>query len=191
MWVLTHITKLAEILDVSADSLRSKRRSDKDVPKRLKQAQKSPAPDLTKSQIEAEKATDYLLGLALMLPGTRGYLDHVEPDMLTREQAKMLLEFLKKNPEFDGNVKDYTELKEITDYVKIVSLQFEELYASVDTLELQYEAARLRTKVIEYYIKDQKTRLAQKLTDADGADETALLERARELDQLLYIIQEL
>lgn len=186
-----YITKLAEILGVGADSLRSKLRSDKDAPKRLKQAQKAAAPDLTKAQIEAEKATDYLLGLALMLPGTRGYLDHVEVDMLTRDQAKLLLEFLKKNPEFDGNVKDYTELKEITDYVKIVSLQFEELYASVDTLELQYEAARLRTKVIEYYIKDQKTKLAQKLTDADGADATALLERARELDQLLYIIQEL
>lgn len=73
----------------------------------------------------------------------------------------------------------------LEDYVKILVLLFEQLYASVDAQELQYEAQRLRAKVIEYFVQTQKTKLSALLNQAEGAEQTKVLSRVRELDKLL------
>ena len=75
-------------------------------------------------------------------------------------------------------------------YVKILSLQFEELYAEIHTMELQYEAARLRAKVIEYFVKRQKRQIAAQLESAPDDIAEKLLVKARELDQLLNRVKE-
>lgn len=193
-----YISRLADLLGVSADSLRAKLdqgSSNRDV--RLKKSKATPI-DSKQNRAEVEKAVDQLLALALMMPGTRGYLDVVEPEMLPRDNQRQLLKFLSDYPEFDGSLdqlkksgnQQAEKLQGLHDYCKILGLQFEELYSDVDTLELQYEAARLRAKVIEYFVKDQKTKLAGQLSDSSGDDVTSLLEQARELDQLLSKVQE-
>jgi hypothetical protein len=136
------------------------------------------------------KLTDRLLSLALMLPGTRGYLEHIEPEMMTSSEQRGLFLYLRAHPEFDGQINQAPELIQIADYVKIVSLQFEELYGEVDTLELQYEAARLRVRLIDIYVKTQKNQLSYALQTASDSEAKKLLEKSRELDQLLNKIKE-
>jgi DNA primase len=138
---------------------------------------------------EQKKVVDRLLCLALVLPDMRGYLDVITDDMMATDTQKSLLKFLAANPEFDiANQLD--ELKDNLNDGKVLLLQFEELYSTVDTLELQYEASRLRAKVVEYYVKQQKTKLSKKLAEASDSDQEKILSEVRSLDQLLKKVKD-
>jgi DNA primase len=186
-----YIQKVAKILDVSADSIRAKLSTSAGQANRNVRKVKEPNRELS-AEVDSEiiKVGDRMLSLALMLPGTRGYLDYLTAPMLASEQQRALFTYLKEHPEFDGQINKAPDLLEISDYVKIVALQFEELYGDVDTLELQYEAARLRARLIDTFVKTQKKKLAHMFGAATDAESTKLLEKVRELDQLLNRIKE-
>lgn len=186
-----YLLRIAETADINVDALRSKLQGSPKQSTRLKAVKPREQPTvLSKQEQDRRRATERLLGLALMLPGTRNYLNMVEPDMVLGNEAKIVLEYLKAHPAFDGSLGSAPELQQITDYVKILSLQFEELYGTVDTLELQYEAARLRAKLVEYYVKQQKIALSAKFKDASDSEEQQLLAEAQKLDQLLKSTKE-
>jgi nitrate reductase NapAB chaperone NapD len=69
------------------------------------------------------------------------------------------------------------------------TLLFEELYSSVDPVELQYEAARLRSRLIELFVKDQKNKIVQLMDSDDQKQLTAQLEKVRDLNKLLEKIK--
>jgi len=77
------------------------------------------------------------------------------------------------------------ELKPVAEYVKIIVLQYDELYRGLELTELQYEAARLQARLVEQYVKTKKQALAAQMHQADEATTTALLGEVRELDALL------
>lgn len=145
---------------------------------------------IPKEQKDRAITADRLLCLALMLPGTRGYLEHLTPPMLVKAEQVQVFEFLVKNPDFDGDMKKLSTLEGIADYVKILVLQFEELYSGVDTLELQYEAARLRAKIIEYFVKQQKKKLSSLLSATEESKHDDILKKVRDLDKLLKEVKE-
>jgi hypothetical protein len=119
----------------------------------------------------------------------RNYLDVITDDMMAADTQKSLLKFLAANPELDiANQLD--KLKDNLNDGKVLLLQFEELYSTVDTLELQYEASRLRAKVVEYYVKQQKTKLSKKLAEASDSDQEKILSEVRSLDQLLKKVKD-
>ena len=76
-------------------------------------------------------------------------------------------------------------MQSLADYVKILGLQYEELYQGLELTELPYEAARLRRQLVEAYVKHQKQTLAAQLDQADEPTTKALLEQAKQLDSLL------
>ena len=123
---------------------------------------------LDKTAIENKKAQDNFLSLMLMRPTLREFLDLMTPDMLYEDDARELLQFLKKNPDFDGK-KDLKKVKDVADYVKIESLLYEELYQGLELNELHDEAARLQARLIENFVKTQKKKLAYELDSADQA----------------------
>jgi DNA primase len=82
-----------------------------------------------------------------------------------------------------------TSLKPIEDYVKIIGLQYEELYQGLELTELRYEAARLQTRLVERYVKTQKQTLAAQLADSDDATTTSLLGQVKQLDALLKSVK--
>jgi len=187
-----YVVRLSELIAVSADSLRVKlqKKSNLNQENRLKSI-KAPLDPLPRQYDKDQlKSIEHLLCLALMLPGTRGYLGLIEPAMMLTAQQQLLLSFLQETPDFDGSLENAPKLKDITDYVKMITLQFEELYDNVDTLELQYEAARLRVKVVDYFVKQQKNKLSSQLKVADAALEPAILSEVRKLDQLLKAVKE-
>lgn len=69
--------------------------------------------------------------------------------------------------------------------LKILVLQYEELYQGLELLELRNEAARMQVRLIEQYVKTKKQPLIEAMRTADEPEATKLLEQAKELDTLL------
>lgn len=179
-----YLKKIAEHIDVSVKALQEKL-TQKTMPEKVLKSIKPIVgqPTDTVADKDWQRAADRLLCLALMLPGTRGYLDVMSSEMFESEQSRKVFEFLASHPEFDGDLSKAPELKTVVDYVKILSLQFEELYGDVDMLELQYEATRLRAKVIHCFVKHQKKLISAKLQTNQTS--RSLLKQSRDLDNLL------
>lgn len=202
-----YIEHISALLHVSQDALIAKLHQ-KEITE--KPRLKKPIGELT---VPSKTVSDYLrlqnqlLSLTLLQLPLRDLLKPITQDMLMGDDAKALHVFLHDYPEFDGwtgkgvasgiNGLDadassedprqqmYAALKPIADYVKILALQYEELYETVELEELQYEATRLQSKLIDQYVKMQKQRLAHQLQSSDEAETKALLEQAKQLDVLL------
>lgn len=179
-----YLGQLAELLDASKQALADKMAAGTATPKPLKRAKLvQNIPD--KAQLEYQKQQDHFLAIALMQPKTRQYLDLVRSDMFSQAWQKQLLEFLNNNPDFTGEPTQAKQLSEIAQNVKIISLQFEELYQGLDPQDLAEEAVRLRARLVEAYVKHQKHQLVQKMDSASDTENEQLLIKVKELDNLL------
>ncbi|HUD10259.1 MAG TPA: DNA primase [Candidatus Saccharimonadales bacterium] len=177
-----YMNAIASAIDVSRDALASKLHG---IPEN-KVAYKSQrnVPVLSSAeQIEYDKLQDHLLALAYMEPNLRGHLSMVTPDMLFKSEAKQLLALLRDNPQIKDE--SHPQLKPVVEYVKILELEYEELYQNVERTELEYEVTRLQTRLVEAYVKQQKQKLATSLEVADEVLTTSLLEQVKQLDLLL------
>lgn len=176
------IGKIAKILGVTTEALQSKMKDDAN-PGRVKRTKVVQLPpqqlvDLTKNQ-------NHFLSLMLLQPALRSYLDPITEEMFIEDAAKEVFNFLLQNPKFSGDPKEASVLREVADYVKILGLQFEELYQGIELLELRNEAARLQTRVIEQYVKTKKQPLIEAMRTADEPERSRLLAEAKALDELL------
>lgn len=140
-----------------------------------------------KQQLESQRLQDRFLALTLMQPPLRDSLGPITGDMLYTDQGRALLKFLQEHLDFTGQPEKVSELKDLSDYVKIESLLYEELYQGLEIHELQYEAARLQARLIEQYVKSQKLILAIQLQDSDASETDELLLKAKHLDELLRL----
>ncbi len=179
-----YIQRIAELTAVHPDSMRAKLNTVGEPALRKKVIKASVSAPQPK-QIEDKRAQEHFLGLMLMMPTTRQYMELTNEQMFNDDEAKLLLLYLKTNPEFQGDLARADKLQPIADYVKILSLQFEELYGEIDMTELQYEAARLRAKIIDQFVKKQNKIIQRKLQQADEAEAADLLARVNKLNQLL------
>jgi hypothetical protein len=136
-----------------------------------------------KVTVENQKTQDNFLALMLARKTLREFLGLITPDMLYTEEGRHLFEFLGANPDFDG--KDGKKVKNLQDYVKIEALLYEELYQGLELNELHYEAARLQARLVEQFVKTQKTKLAEAMDSATPQEMRELLQQARQYDQLL------
>jgi DNA primase len=180
-----YLNEIAKTLDVSREALEQKYQKTTSInqPDRKKRVKVQPG-QIDKVSLENQKAQNHFLSLMLMRKTLREFLELVTPGMLYEADARKLLEFLKKNPDFDGK-KEAGALQDLADYVKILGVIYEELYQGLELNELHYESARLQARLVEHFIKTEKTKLVEQLADADTAETRALLEEARKYDQLL------
>lgn len=178
-----YIQQIAELTSVHPDSLREKMQTGAEAETPRKKAIKSEAQLESPQVLEDKRLQEHYLCVMLMIPNTRQYLDLVGPSMFIGDDAQALVEFLQTNREFDGDLAKAPKLQALTDYVKILSLQFEELYGEIETTELHYEAARLRAAIIDHFVKKQNQIIRNKLKE--NPDDDALLARVNKLNQLL------
>ncbi|MBA3758717.1 DNA primase [Candidatus Saccharibacteria bacterium] len=176
------MARIAKIIGVSTDALQSKMRADIQAPRKRS---KTVQPQSALGQADQAKNQNHFLSLMLMQPALRSYLEPITEDMFTEDAAKQVCSFLLQNPSFSGDAKEAAVLRNISDYAKILGLQFEELYQGIELLELRNEAARLQTRVIEQYVKTKKQPLIEAMRDAGEPDRTRLLSEAKALDELL------
>lgn len=185
-----YITQVAELIGVNADALRAKLQQVPDTTpaNRLKTLKKPKTttgkPD--KSRFDLSRTSNHLLSLALMQPKLRPIiLDSMRPEMLEDGQAQTLLAFLQQNIDFNGEATQAETLRPIADYVKILGLHYEELYQSLESIELQNEVARLQVNLIDRYVKMQKQHITAQFQTADEKQMMTLLAQVKELDGLL------
>jgi len=172
-----YVSQVAKKIGVSKSAMEQKLRAGADT---LGRPLKKPKVDVKFDLHEAErtKAQNQLMALTLMQPALRSYLKPITYDMLISEDAHQLLRFLQDNPEFSGDANQAEALRDIADYVKILGLQFEELYRGLELLELRNEAARMQVRLIEQYVKIKKQPLIEAMRTADESEATKLLEQA-------------
>lgn len=182
-----YLTKVAKLLDVSPAALREKMQSGRVQTPSLKKKSASTVREEGNEQLEWAKAQDHLLALVLMRPALRDLLEMVDTEMLPQENARILLQYLVAHPDFEGNLNQAPLLRDISDYVKIVSLQYEALFASLDEVEARYEALRLRARLITIYVKTRKALVSAALKDATDVEARILLTRVKSLDNLLKV----
>ena len=181
-----YLHKLSKIMDVSKEALMSKMT----IVQHNNQAnirKKSPKQPLVfdKAIAEITKVQDHLLGLVLINKSLRSYIAVLTPEMLITDEARQLIRFLNSHPDFNVVTTQPKELRLVSDYVKILVLQYEELYQGLELLELQYEAARLQTHVVGQFVKTEKQKLITQLGESDELTTQTLLKRVKELDSLL------
>ncbi len=181
-----YIDQLASVIGASREALQSKLQQT--APTVRLKAKKTPAasPTADKTTSDLVKFQDRLLALALLQPKLRDFLQPLT-DMLVSDQARHLHGFLQANPDFAGDPAQAKVLQPLSDYVKILALQYDELYSGLELLELRYEAARLQARLIEQYVKVRKNQISQELATADETQTQTLLERAKQLDSLLKL----
>ncbi len=183
-----YLVSIAKAIGVSREALdqkfaRTTAMNEAPQKKRVKTA----APPIDRQTLEDQRLQDRYLSLVLMQPALREGFDVITTDMMHRSEARELLTFLQAHPDFTGQPETAADLKKMSDYVKIESLLYEELYQGLELHELQYEVARLQARLVEQYVKTQKSKLAHELQDADEQAIETLLTRAKQLDDLLRI----
>lgn len=182
-----YLTEVAKHINVSPGALKEKlttTEKTKTLKKRHVQTEGE-----SQQNLEWAKAQDHFLAMVLMRPSLRELLDMVDDDMLLQDSAKQLQQYLLAHPDFDGDLSKAPLLQSITDYVKILSLQYEALFVSLDEVEARWEANRLRARLIDLYVKTKKAQLADALQSADEETARKLLTRVKSLDHLLKISQ--
>jgi len=179
-----YLNAIAKVINVSVDALDQKmgRTTQPSETPRRRAVKVTPA-EVDKNTLENLRTQDNFLSLMLMRPTLREFLNLIDKDMLFKDEAKDLLKFLNEHKDFDG--KDSISVRNLSDYVKIESLLYEEIYHGLELNELHYEAARLQARLIEQYVKNEKNKLADQLQTADDADSRVLLEKAKHYDSLL------
>jgi DNA primase len=193
-----YLNSIARIMGVSVEALTQKfQATPGQAPETRRRRVKVTPAKLDKTAVESQKTQDTFLGLVLMRPTLREFLDLLTENMLYTPQAKALFKFIRENPDFDG--KDTRKLgqalqngggqnmvvQSLADYVKIEALLYEELYQGLELNELHYEAARLQARLIANFVKLQKAQLAEKLETASDTEAHDLLQQAKQYDQLL------
>jgi DNA primase len=179
-----YIEHISKLIGVSQQALLHKLYQ---TPAAEKPRLKQPAVPL---QVPSQLVTDYtktqnhLMTIMLKQPKQRASM-FITNDMLIGDDAKALHTFLLEYPDFTGDTATAAKLQPIADYVKMLLLQYEELYEDVEGLELPYEVSRLQTKLIEQYVKMRKQHLIQQLQSADEAETKVVLEQVKDLDNLL------
>lgn len=151
---------------------------------------KKPKRDVTVSKSDADiaKTENQYLSLLLEQPSLRAYMQVATPVMLHSEGAKGLFEAIASHPRDKARdiLSFIKDVQIVADYGKVVSLLYEELYAHLEFVELENEAARLQVRVIEHFVKEQKNKITVLLQrTSDQKTVTEILEKAKKLDQLL------
>lgn len=138
-------------------------------------------------ELEYQKIQDRLLALLLMQPALRMMLPKLDSDMFSSEQAREVFSYLKDHPNFAATKEELAALRAITDYVKVLSLQYETLYQGLELLELRNEAARMQARLIEHYVKSKKQALLHAMEEASEDQQLEYLKTVKELDELLKL----
>ena len=140
-----------------------------------------------RDQIEYQKLHDHFLAIIFMQPKLRDLTKGLKSDYFVEGPAREVFSFLLKNPDFQGTAKELKQLSKFSDYVKIMGLQFEELYSDLPVDDLRELANNLKHRLLQRYVKTQKQQILAAM--AVTSDEAKLNKLMRQADQLNVLIK--
>jgi len=181
-----YLKRIAKVTDTSLEAVHAKFLN-QPKPQTLFRKSKVDAGYIDVIAVEHQRLQDHFLAMMLMQPKLRWLLKGVKSDYFTDGPQRTVLEFVQANPQFDGDPKVAAQLQEVGDYVKIISLQFEELYASLAFADLQEQATNLKHRLLDRYVKIEKEKLAAQMRSAQNDKEIRTL--VKEADKLNLLIK--
>lgn len=180
-----YLKKIAELTDTSLEAVKAKY-INRPEPQPLFKKPKVASADFAVVAVEYQRLQDHFLAMALAQPKLRSLLGDCHPEYFTDGPQRQTLEFLKNNPDFKGDAKTARQLRPLADYVKIITLQFEELYAELPPEDLREQAVQLKHRLIDRYVKIEKEKLANAMKAASTEKElNGLVRKADALNALL------
>jgi len=185
-----YLKKLAELTDSSLEAVRAKLAGQKDDELRLRKMkpQAAAAGTIDKLIREYQRLQDHLLSMTLMHPKVRDLLHDCQPQFFDNGERRTVFNFLKTNPDFKGEPQLIKELQPVSNYVKILALQYEELYADLPLEDLREQAQMLKHRLIDRYVKTQKHQLAEQMqATTDDQKLQALMRQVNKLNELLKV----
>jgi DNA primase len=182
-----YLKEIAKLTDTSLEAVQAKF-SDEPKAQVVLRRPKTVSTPLDKTQLEYQRLQDHLLSMLLMQPGLRTMIKNCKSLFFSEGPQRTVFKFLKDNPGFDGDPKIAEQLQPVSDYVKILSLQFEELYADLPLADLEEQAAQLKHRLIDRYVKIQKHQLAVAMQAT--TDEKELNQLAQKADKLNELIKQ-
>jgi DNA primase len=183
-----YLKKIAELTNTSLGAVQSKLNSNtaNKEPAARQRKIKTPITPLDKATVEYQRMQDHFLGMLLLQSKVRDSSVDLQEFFFIEGPPRTLFNFLKSNPSFKGDPKTAKPLLEIGDYVKIISLQFEELYADLPSSDLEEQADKLKHRLIDRYVKMQNQRITRAI-DAAKTDEQRLelMKKSKKLNELI------
>jgi DNA primase len=180
-----YIKKIADLTDTSYEAVKAKLGNQGVVATTLRRIRSTPT-EVDRYTLEYQKFQDHFLAIMLLHPKLRDLLKDAQASFFTEGARRKLFNFIKENPDFKGENEAVAALQELGDFVKIITLQFEELYADLPFDELKEQASNLKHRLIDRYVKIQKHRIAQAMQqEADEEKLKHLIQRADRLNQLI------
>ncbi len=184
-----YLKRLAELTDSSLEAIKAKLSRQPELESAYggpaRKIPKVSVAEVDKASAEYQKLQDHLLAMTLAQPKLRRLLDDLQPEFFADGPRHKLFDFLRARPKFSGGKAESRPLREIADYVKILALQFEELYRDLDLDDLEEQAKNLQARITSKYIKTEKQKLAAAMAETDDNDILSkLLKEADALNKL-------
>lgn len=180
-----YLKEIAKLTDTSLEAVQAKY-ANQPAPQVVLRRPKNTTTDLDKAMVEYQRLQDHLLAIALMQPKLRKLLTDCRPEFFSDEQRRRVFEFTKHNPDFKGDPKVAEKLQSEGEYVKILMLQFEEIYQDLPLNDLEEQTLNLRRRLIDRYVKIQKHQLAESMEQAKSEkDIQKLLGKVDKLNRLI------
>jgi DNA primase len=176
---------IAKLTDTSLEAVQSKFLN-APTPQVILKRLKTSGAVLDKAQIEYQRLQDHLLAMMLMQPKLRPLVQSCRLEFFTDGPPRRIFKFIKDNPGFKGDPKIAEQLQQDGDYVKIVMLQFEEIYQDLPLEDLKEQADNLKRRLIDRYVKIQKHKLVSAMRQAkDEQEMDSLIHKADKLNELI------
>jgi DNA primase len=176
---------LAKVSEVSLNAVKSKIDLIKSTDKKIL---KKPKVAIDQKNIDQEGYQDQLLALITYYPITRRLLQTVNGEIFvfSTPERQRIFEFINQQPHVTINENIPEDLKDIEDYVKILVLKAEELYAGFDANERLRELQDLMEKLKTKYLTSQRQKLTEQIKQAETAgDDERVGELLREFNALI------
>jgi DNA primase len=180
-----YLKKIAELTDTSFEAVKSKF-VNAPTPQILLKRPKATNAQIDKAQVEYQRLQDHLLVMLLMQPKIRHLIKGCQPQFFSDGPQRRVFQFIQDNPDFKDDPKIAGQLQQDGDYVKILLLQFEEIYQDLPLADLQEQARHLKHRLIDRYVKIQKHKLAVAMQQADDDQEVQkLINKVDKLNELI------
>jgi DNA primase len=181
-----YLNKIAKITETSREAVQAKLISKPSAEQPRQKKAKPSQQAINRVDVEYQRFQDHLLAMVLMQPRLRELIKNCHPEFFTDGPARIVLKFLKSHPDFNGDPKLAGELQSAGDYVKILLLQFEELYSNLPASDLEELAKKLKHRLIDRYVKMQNRNITKALDAAKtDAQRLELMKKANKLNELI------
>jgi DNA primase len=181
-----YLKQIAKLTDTSLEAVKAKF-INAPTPQTVLRRPKTTAAPIDKAQVEYQRLQDHLLAMLLMQPKLRNLIEECKAEFFTEGPRRRVFKFLQANPAFKGDPKIAAQLQQDGDYVKIVMLQFEEMYQDLPQADLAEQANHLKHRLIDRYVKIQKHNLAAAMHQTKDDNELNTL--AAKVDKLNALIK--